>query len=321
MDKKLIQKKIYTNDIAEDKEYKTDHLNWRDDGDSLSDPAMNDFLKGYNINPYEFQQWASKKYKNKYVQAMKKQASGEVFVMQFSPEFLADRILTLWNGADGPLQNFFEAFTLRYNNALKQQVAAQLAKQGYQVYPCLIDDKPRYASKKLIPAKYNRLLKLMNKVAKTKNINNIIHLATQISHSDNLQLFAGELADKREYGKPVNLAEAKGILQYYQNCFPEDYALKLVSGLMNSQTRQFVDFTKFNDTDWDISDESLARIESYMSGNNDSYTRSGGTEGWNFTTDMRNFDGTRPTRYEISAKRLIKKHKKYAKRMDMRKKK
>ena len=320
METRLTPKNSNSNTITENKEYKTDQLNWRDDGDALSDPSMNDFLQGYNINPYEFQQWASKKYKNRYIQAMKKQASGEVFVMQFSPEFLADRILTLWNGVDGPLQNFFEAFTLRYNNALKQQVATQLAKQGYQVYPCLTDDKPRYASKKLIPAKYNRLLSLMNKVAATKNLNHIMHLATQISHSDNLHLFAGELADKREYGKPINLDEAKSILKYYQNCFPEDYALKLVGGLMNSQTKQYIDFKKFNDTDWDISDESLSRIEKYMSGNVDSYTRDGGQNGWNFTTDMRNFDGTRPTRYEISAKRLMKR-KKYAKRIDMRKKK
>ena len=118
------------NEVSEYKDYRTDHLNWRDDGDELTDPAMNDFLKGYNIDPYEFKQWASIKYNKQFKTAMKKTAASEVFIMKFSPEFLADRILTLWNGVDGPLQNFFEAFTIRYNNNLKRQIANQLAKQG-----------------------------------------------------------------------------------------------------------------------------------------------------------------------------------------------
>lgn len=296
------------NITTENKEYRTDHLNWRDDGDELTDPAMNDFLKGYNINPYEFQQWAKLKHKKQFKTAMKKQASGEVFVMQFSPEFLADRILTLWNGADGPLQNFFEAFTLRYNNVLKKQVALCLAKQGYQVFPCFTDDKPRYAS---------RLLKLMEKVAASKNIDKILHFATNISRSDNLRLFAGELIDLRDFGHPPTMNEAKSILQYYQQCYPADYALKLVSGLMNSTTRQSVDFKKLNDTDWDFSDESLKKIEDYMSGNaNPTYVRSSGVDSWNFTTDMRNFDGTAPGRYEVTAKKRLKK--KIYKRADKR---
>ena len=297
--KKLIKKNcIQSQDMStqfnttENKEYRTDQLNWRDDGDELTDPATNDFLKGYNINPYEFQQWAKIKHNKLFKKAMKKQASGEVFVMQFSPEFLADRILTLWNGVDGPLQNFFEAFTLRYNNNLKKQVAQCLARQGYQVFPCYVDDKPRYAS---------RLEKLMKKVAATKDINTILHFATNISHSDNLRLFAGELTDLRDFGHPVTMPEAKGILQYYQQCYPSDYALQLVSGLMNNNIPRNIEFKRFNDTDWDFSDESLKKIENYMSGNASTYLRDGGTNGWNFTTDMRNFDGTAPGRYEITA--------------------
>ena len=227
--------------------------------------------------------WASSKYKKKYASMVKK-GSGEVFVMQFSPEFLADRILTLWNGADGPLQNFFEAFTLRYNNGLKQQVAAALSKQGYQVFPVLIDDKPRYAK---------RLEKLMTKVAKSKNLDNILHFAQTISRSDALRLFAGELTDMRDYSKPVSLQEANGILEYYRQCFPKDYALKLVSGLMNSRLRPKVEYERFEDHDWDISDEALNKIEDYMSGQaNPTYIRDGGIDGWDYTTDSRSFDGT-----------------------------
>ena len=88
-----------------DNEYppKRDDENLLDAGDPRMMASMNDFIKGYNINPYEFRIWANTKHKKKYASMMKK-GSGEVFVMQFSPEFLADRILTLWNKSSGPLQ-------------------------------------------------------------------------------------------------------------------------------------------------------------------------------------------------------------------------
>ena len=81
---------------------------------------------------------------------------------------------------------------------------------------------------------------------------------------------------------------------------------------MNSQTRQYVEYDKFKDHDWNFSDESLKKIEDYMSGSHPSYIRDSGGEGWNFTTDMRNFDGTSPGRYELTTnkfanKRLLKK--------------
>ena len=276
--------------VQEDQEYRTDQLNWKDDGDELFDASMNDYIKGYNIDPYEFQQWASLKHKKKFASMLKK-GSGEVFVMQFSPEFLADRILTLWNGADGPLQNFFEAFTLRYNNSLKQQVANQLAKQGYIVYPQLVDDKPIYAK---------RLERIMKKVAASKDLDTIMKFAS-ISHSDSLNLFAGEIADLREAGHPVSLEEANGILKYYMNCFPEDYAIRLVNGLMNNE-KQDIHFDRFENSDWDLSNESLQKIEDYMSGSADpQYRRDYGTNSWDFTTDMRRYDGVAPGLYEISA--------------------
>lgn len=268
-----------------DNEYppKRDDENLLDAGDPRMMASMNDFIKGYNINPYEFRIWANTKHKKKYASMMKK-GSGEVFVMQFSPEFLADRILTLWNKSNGPLQNFFEAFTLRYNNNLKQQIASVLARQGYLVFPILTDDKPRYAA---------RLEKLMKKVAKSKNVDNILHFAQSISRSDALKLFAGELNDMRDYSKPISLEEANGILEYYHQCYPEDYALKLVSGLMNSRLVPKIEYKRFNDSDWDFSDEALNKIENFMSGQaNPSYIRDGGTNGWDFTTDSRSFDGT-----------------------------
>jgi len=271
----------YTNDTI------NDTCNIRDDGDQLMDSSINDFMKGYNIDPYEFQQWA-KQHGKKLV----KNAMNEVYIMKYSPEFLADRMLTLWNGADGPLQNFFEAFTLRYNNTLKEQVANELAKMGYTVYPMLFDDKPRYA----------RLNKVMRKVASTNNLDNILEFSNITCNSDPLHLFAGELADLREAGQPVSLEEAAGILGYYRALFPEDYAIALVSGLMNgARNLRNVPINRFYDRDFDFSDEALDKIEDYMSGNATPwYTNNGGSDGWDFVRDERSFDGVRPVTYEVT---------------------
>lgn len=267
-------------------EYRKDQLNWRDDGDELSDASANDYLKGYNMDPYEFKQWASVKHND-----LLKTADVETVVMKFTPEFLADRILTLWNGADGPLQNFFEAFTLRYNNNLKEQVAGELAKSGYTVYPRLFDDKPRYA----------RLNKLMKKVAASNDLDTIMVFATNVSKNDSLNLFAGELADLREAGQPVSIDEASGILAYYSDIFPSDYAIKMVSGLMNREPKD-VSIDKFYDKDYDFSDESLNKIEDYMNGSAMPQYRHNNTPGgWDFVTDMRSFDGTRPQNYEVTS--------------------
>ena len=85
--------------IEENKEYNSEqNLNWRDDGDALTDPSANDYLKGYQIDPYEFKQWAKIKNIN-----LTKQAAQETIVMKFAPEFLGDRILTFWNSIPFPL--------------------------------------------------------------------------------------------------------------------------------------------------------------------------------------------------------------------------
>ena len=142
-------------------------LNERDDGDVLGDASMNDYLKGYQIEPYAFQQWAKKKNIN-----LKKVAGQEMINMHFYPEFLADYILTLWNGTDGELQDFYEAFTLRYDNKLKKDVAKEIAKLGYKVYPVLVDDRAFYASKK-------RFEKVMKKASK-KDIHTKMNLAKKL---------------------------------------------------------------------------------------------------------------------------------------------
>lgn len=286
---------IVTEQAVEDKRtfdgdtlYRTDQLNWRDDGDEVSDPSMNDYLKGYNINPYEFTQWAKAKHKD-----LEKTADREVVVMQFTPEFLADRILTLWNGADGPLQDFFVGFTNRYNNKLKLQVAQLLEAKGYIVYPHLVDDKPRYA----------RLKGIIKKASKTQNVDAIMCIATAVGNSDSMNLYAGELADLKEAGNTVTLPEAAGIIDYYCKIYPEDYALKFTSDMMNDNlTDTKIDTSLKRFQDFQFSNETLDKIEDYMSGNADPmYVRTNAYDGYDFVTDMRGMDGTRPTMYETTA--------------------
>jgi len=131
------------NEVRDPENYKfKEDLNWKDDGDELTDPSMNDYIKGYNIDPYEFKQWASNK------KGVIKESAKETDNMQMLPWYLADKILTLWNGSDGPIQNFFEAFTLRYSNRMKTELAKFLDLAGYKVYPVLLQEKPIYASLK-----------------------------------------------------------------------------------------------------------------------------------------------------------------------------
>lgn len=274
--------------VEENKEYDSEkNLNWRDDGDKLADPCINDFNKGYKIDPYEFKQWASIKGYD-----LEKCASGEVQIMSFTPEFLGDRILTLWNGADGLLQNFFESFTLRYNNNLKLKIAAYLETQGYKVYPCLTDDKPRYA----------RVKSVFRKVMASKDLNNIMAFATlAFRHYDGLMLFAGELADLKEAGTPLTTDDAAGLLDYYKQIFPGDYAISLVTNMIDQPDEAEAELDRLQD--YNLSDESLNKIEDYMSGNADPYgSNKGGSPGsYDSTSDMRGYDGTAPTSYEMRA--------------------
>lgn len=75
-----------------------------------------------------------------------KLAAKEVIDISSNPENYANEILSLWAEADGPLQNFYEAFTMnKINNKTKQEIARILNEQGYKVYPVLTDERPIYA--------------------------------------------------------------------------------------------------------------------------------------------------------------------------------
>ena len=259
-------------------------LNWRDDGDVLGDASMNDYLKGYQIEPYAFQQWAKKK----------RLAAQEVINMHFHPEFLADYILTLWNGADGTLQDFYEGFTLRYNNDLKKAVAEQLKSKGYNVFPVLTDDRAFFAE--------SRIGKLIKKASKSDLETKLVVAKQLFNKSEALHLCFGEIDDFREMGMKVSAERITNLLDYYSLIFPQDYAIELTKNLVNEK----IDNGFENYRDYGISDESLKSMEDMLSGNRDPYDapyNGGNTNntdmGWDYLTQMRGFDGVRPEQYEL----------------------
>ncbi len=275
-------------------------LNWRDDGNDsddgqgVEDPSMNDFLMGYNIDPYEFRQWATKK---------KKLAAREVDLMQFTPEYLADKILRLWNGADGTLQDFFEAFTLRYKNDLKIKIAVLLEKRGYKVYPVLTEDRPIYA-------RHNNILK---KIKASNNIENIIkYCRTIFAESDVINELADEIDELNKSNLDLEPIDLSGIIDYYMLIYPEEYALSLVNKAIKDESisPQNQNVNKAN-SDFGISNESLEKIEDYMSGNSDpTYNKDYGFGDFAYdnVSDTRS-DTLMPREYmiQVSKKKLIRK--------------
>ena len=272
-------------DIQKPKEYDYDlDLNYRDDGDATSTPSINDFLKGYQAEPYAFTQWAKKN--------NVKVAAEEVINMHYHPEFLADYILTLWNGSDGSLQDYFEGFTLRYNNNLKKAVAEEIKKHGYTVYPVLTDDRAFYAKR------VNNVLRV---ASATDLQTKLLTMKSLCKNSEALKLCLGEIEDIQEIGTNVSPERVSSLLDYYAEIFPEDYALELTNDLVHNKVEDKFDHYQ----DFGLTDDSLNNIERMLSENQDPYSApyEGGEMGYDYVSQMRGFDGVKPEQYEISTSR------------------
>jgi hypothetical protein len=260
-------------------------LNWRDDGDVLHDSSMNDYLKGYQLDPYAFQQWSMKKEKNI------KNASKEVMPMQFTPKYLANYILSFWDNTDGTLQAAFDGFTLRYNNQLKQAIAEELRKNGYTIYPTLTDDRAIYAS---------RIKSIFEKSIHANVRTKLAMCKVALKKSEALDLCFGEFDDIAEIGQNITDNDASNLLDYYSEIFPEDYAIDLTTNFINNKVKNI---EPEHYQDFNLTDDSLNEIEKMLSGNQNPYydVHDGGGQGsfgWDYITDMRGFDGTRPEQYE-----------------------
>lgn len=217
------------NNTIDDKEYQLykQDLNWRDDGNDspdgqgVEDPSMNDFIKGYKLEPYTLRYWAKAKADRK----LMKLAWKEVDVLSFSPEYLADKILKLWNQIDGTLQNTFEAFTLRYDNKLKQEIANIINKQGYEVYPILLVDCPMYASTSSMYANTSSMY-ANTKINITGNTIACNHLRKDLQ-------YIAKTTTKRTFTKKANM-----IIDFYKQAFPNDKYIKLAGKDYRTQLQE-----------------------------------------------------------------------------------
>ena len=261
--------------------YKSD-LNWHDDGNdspsapgaTVEDPSMNDYIKGYKYDPYEMRYWAKIRKASVNPKQLMKIAWKEVDVLQFTPEYLADKIIKLWNQMDGTLQNAFEGFTLRYDNKLKQEIARIINERGYEVYPILLVDAPMYGVKLSKINKATQLIKICKKSIPTVAT---IHLANDLQY-----------IQTNEHNLDIVNKKAQIMYDYYSQLFPEDYSLQL----MKNYFKPFVDLQ--------ISDESLTQMEKMDSENQESLVlKDNGFDAYDFTSDMR-YDTTAPNIYEVN---------------------
>ena len=265
-------------------DYEVD-LNVRDD-DPQADPAYNEFYKGWGMDPYQFQQWAKSK-----GNGLDRRGSREVIPLHCYPEYFADVILTLWNEAKGTLQDFYEGYTLQFNNNLKTAIADRLKAMGWTVYPVLTDDRAYYAA----------LGERLVKKARGKSALAVVSACAKATKSEALGLCVGEAMDAKESGSPLSDDAFKDLVGYYAQVFPQDYAVALAVDLTDYRRGDLPLVRELQD--YDFTDESLYELERMLSGDRDPYypVHDGGQGlGWDYVADFRGFDGTRPEQYEIT---------------------
>ena len=266
--------------------YKSD-LNYHDDGNDspmtpgfhVEDPSMADFIQGYKLDPYKVRYFdcMAKAISPK---QMERLAWKEVDVLEFNPKYLADKILKLWNQIDGPLQNVFEAFTLRYDTKLKQDIAAEINKQGYEVYPILLIQAPMYAGRN---SKIKRCISIFKKLIPTFGMN---HLIQDLEYASKMRRTADKKSDM--------------LINYYVRLFPEDYSLKLVKNFIEPRKDNvYTDKTRVYE-DFQISDDSLKKMEEFLSGEQESLVlKDNPYDAYDFKSNLR-YDTTAPNTYEVS---------------------
>lgn len=343
----------YTLDVDKYEEYGINvdpEIDWSTEMDLSSDPSINDYNKGYAMEPYEMRYYADRnvlhqvkkgetyetiaeKYfgHKSYAKQIKemnktlanktlkpgmmlivgrkpltKEAAEEIRDITYTPENLAKEILTLWSQVDGPLQNFFEGFTMnKMTNEMKQEIAKILKEWGYEVTPVLEDRTPRYASKMKLFTKISKLSKENNMKTMFEGFNQLF------PKSKVVKAMLEEITSLEKDGIIVKKAEAQGLLDYYKMIFPDDYATALIDVTL---AKPNITFEEFKDVDVDISNESLTQMEKFDSGTQEPLGKpnNGGLNGYDFTTHMRpdSPGGVAPTSYEVRANRIMSKLKK-----------
>lgn len=185
------------------------NLNWRDDDMSYKD--TNNYFDGYKNDPYM-------KFKGYRLAQRIKKAYTETRELDNTPEGLAKEIIYLWKQVDGPLQNLFEGFTLRFTNKEKEDIAKILKDMGYEVKPVILDETKRYASSdvfEILSNKYNndQLVELYSKKFNSRAINKVNEVI-KLANFEN---------------KKVALKDINNLLSYYSQLYSEDLVATILS--------------------------------------------------------------------------------------------
>lgn len=125
-----------------------DYTLYTNEGDiEGSDPSKTSYERGYKLQPYEMRYIANKGRKNK-MKRLRRKAAVEITKIKFSPQDYAEEILSIWKEVDGPLQDYFDAFTSngKVDNKTKKEICEILREKGFEVVPTLLDERPKYAA-------------------------------------------------------------------------------------------------------------------------------------------------------------------------------
>jgi len=269
-----------------DQVYNLADENWKDDtletgiGDTDgSDPSMKGYNKGYQMDPYQQRFYASKL------------AAKEMIDISHTSENYANEILALWAEVDGPLQNFYEGFTMnKITNSMKKEIAEALGKHGYKVYPILVDERSRYAniSKSLRKLAYDDTKKLVG------------YYSQIFPESTVMELVKHDVVDSNEEGHLMEAPELDGILEYYLQVDPHDYAARLLNAALSNG--KATDIKPFED--FQLSDVTLDALENILSGQADPIYMGPGT---NEEATDRSDIGVPPNTYETRISKRLKK--------------
>jgi hypothetical protein len=292
--KKLSFKSNHTPSLYNNSSYDIADPLWEDSAASkhsspVADPSMNDFLKGYNMQTksgegmYEFKQFANTK-----------KAAKETVDISYTPEALVKRILTLWRN-NGPLQSFFDGFVSnqKVSNKLKKQLADMLGEMGYEVHPTFHDEKPRYANT------VNSFFEKTSRYADDNVEKFLSAMQFVFPESKVIEKVAKEVGEVNKSKKvKVDKDSMQGLMDYYEKIFPSDFVKQLADKALSKPKKYFDEFK-----DFELSDESLKRMEQFNKGDQNFMSRKpndGGMGGYNFPADMRGDGpgGVPPNAYE-----------------------
>lgn len=244
-----------------------------------SDPSMAGYNKGWQMDPYEQRYYADKR-------TNKKEAAKETMEIVHTAEGYAKEILALWSQVDGPLQNFFESFTMnKMDNNMVKEIAAILNKSGYEIYPVLTDRRSRYAS----------ISKKMKKLAADGDKQKIFDYFVQIFPESVVTELVNDINSVNEEGYSMDEPELNGIIEFYVKENPEDQALNLLNTAMSNEI-EFVDFQ--------LSDATLTALENILSGQADPLYNG---PGYNEEATDRDDIGVPPNQYETRISKRLKK--------------